>query len=94
MAILGGVFTRIECGCNVRLNLAGLHDDAAAGFAAFDPAEFRGLLLSYADFFDDCSDDRRCYIQQVPLSATLWLFSAGVLGLVGLSSSGRRIVGE
>lgn len=89
LAVLDGPLICIECALDVRLNLVGL-DYAANGTSTFDPADGRGLLLSYHSFYDSWSDTSRAfYVQPVPLPAAAWLFGWG-LAAVGLVARKRR----
>ena len=83
LSVLDGIFTCVECGIDVRLNLVGL--DYSSGVAGFDFLDNRGLLLEYADFFDYFSDTRTFAVSAVPLPAAFWLFAAGLIGLFSLS---------
>lgn len=83
LSILDGLFICVECGIDVTMNLVGL--DYSSGTAGFNVLDNRGLVLEYRDFFDYFTDTRTFAVAAVPVPAAFWLFSSGLVGLLGLS---------
>jgi len=88
LGVVDGIFTCVECGIDVSLNLIGL--DYSSGAASFT-ADGRAQLLQYSDFFDTFSSDRNFYVSPVPVPASVWLFVSGLLGLWKLAHKKRAI---
>ncbi|NOZ38001.1 MAG: hypothetical protein GXP11_08045 [Gammaproteobacteria bacterium] len=89
LRIIDGIFTCVECGINVSLNLVGL--DYSTGSANFNPADARVSLLQYSDFFDLFTNDRTFKVSPVPVPASIWLFASGLLGLFQLARKKRTV---
>lgn len=83
LSVLDGIFTCVECGIDVTLNLIGL--DYSSGVANPFYVDERGDILQYSDFFDYFDDTRTFSVSAVPVPSAVWLFGSGLLGLIGLA---------
>lgn len=83
------LFTCVECGYGLTLNLAGL--DYSSGRLMFDPIlNPNQMLFSEDEFFGQgyAHDDNQFYVSAVPVPAAFWMFGSGLLVLA--SFVGRR----
>jgi hypothetical protein len=86
LTIYNDIFTCIECGIDVTLNLAGL--DYTSGQLLINP--FMGpqeQLFSFSDSYDYFNKDREFFVSAVPVPAAFWLFASGLIGLANFSRS-------
>jgi len=81
--------TCVECGFDVTLNLAGILYYSNQ-LVVLPGLQANAQLLSYGDSYDYFYKDREFIVSAVPVPGAIWLFSSGLLAVIGLTRKNRN----